>query len=364
MGAIVFELRREGISHHHPIQENSNSAMFDRDRRNLIKLSTELFPNQVFDPILSLAGDASTRRYYRGISDQGSWIGQINEPFSEEGPSFNFIEVTQHLEKSGILVPKIYGWNSETGVILMEDHGDVTLLRRLQEVYGHQEEELIYKEVVRILADMHAKASREEGFRINAFNLAFDYEKFKWEIEFTLKYFFEEHLSRSVSSRDREVFNFYFDKLCNELILEPLVFTHRDFHSRNILVNLNNDYVFIDYQDARMGLRQYDLCSLLRDSYYQLEESAIYELCDFYMEYSKENYGIQFDKKRFIKIFDLCTVQRNFKAIGTFCYIEKVRKNNLYLKYIGNTFENIRKVLIKYSDYSDLRTMLHKYYYF
>jgi len=60
-----------------------------------------------------------------------------------------------------------------------------------------------------------------------------------------------------------------FESITDELTAESgLVLNHRDYHCRNILIH-NHQPVIIDFQDARMGLAQYDAASLLRDSYHK-----------------------------------------------------------------------------------------------
>lgn len=113
-----------------------------------------------------------------------------------------------------------------------------------------------------------------------------------------------------------------------------------------------------------MGPAQYDLASLLKDSYYQLEESQIQRLIDYYIARYEALSGKALDRRRFIEIFDLMAVQRNFKAIGSFASFLNRRGDASYLKYIGNTFENIRRTLLKYPQYSALRETLFHYYYF
>ena len=67
---------------------------------------------------------------------------------------------------------------------------------------------------------------------------------------------------------------------------------------------------------------------------------------------------------KFREVFDMMSVQRNFKAIGSFASFLNRRGNATYLKYIGNTFENIRRTLLKYPKYSARREVLFHYYYF
>ena len=152
-------------------------------------------------------------------------------------------------------------------------------------------------------------------------------------------------------------------EICTKLASQPTVLAHRDFHSRNIMVS-GERLVMIDFQDARMGPAQYDLVSLLKDSYYQLEESQIKGLIHYYIARYEAVSGKSLNRDEFFYIFDLMAVQRNFKAIGSFASFLNRRGNATYLKYIGNTFENIRRTLLKYPQYSQLREGLFHYYYF
>ena len=70
---------------------------------------------------------------------------------------------------------------------------------------------------------------------------------------------------------------YLFQKICLILENEPIFFTHRDFHSRNIMVKgaKKSRYFIIDFQDARLGPLHYDLVSLLRDSYYPLSNEQV-----------------------------------------------------------------------------------------
>jgi aminoglycoside/choline kinase family phosphotransferase len=113
-----------------------------------------------------------------------------------------------------------------------------------------------------------------------------------------------------------------------------------------------------------MGPAQYDLASLLRDSYYQLEEGQIDRLIDYYLARTEAMTGERVDRPHFRYVFDLMAVQRNFKAIGSFASFLMKRGDPGYLKYIGNTFENIRRTLLKYPKYTALREVLFHYYYF
>jgi aminoglycoside/choline kinase family phosphotransferase len=327
--------------------------------------------SKTIESVTKIPGDASTRRYYRVVAEDGkTYILMRMDPFPEKGMKLDFIEVQKHLAAAGVDVPAVQDLDASRGFILLEDLGDVTLLRRLQEVCSADVERHLYEHVIDSLVHMQAQASpARRPAEIAAYGLHFDHKKLMWEVSFTIEHFYETHLKRELSAEDKRIMVDGFSEICELLANEPEVFTHRDFHSRNVMVTPGatkdrERFVMIDFQDARLGPKQYDLASLLKDSYYQLEESQVERLLDYYVTRWEAVTGERLDRAHFRKVFDLMSVQRNFKAIGSFASFLNRRGNATYLKYIGNTFENIRRNLLKYPRYSKLREVLFHYYYF
>jgi aminoglycoside/choline kinase family phosphotransferase len=87
-------------------------------------------------------------------------------------------------------------------------------------------------------------------------------------------------------------------------------------------------------------------------------------LIDYYIVRTEAMTRRTLDRVDFMEVFDWMAVQRNFKAIGSFASFLNRRGNPGYLKYIGNTFENIRRTLLKYPEFGELREILFHYYYF
>lgn len=328
------------------------------------ELSQWIQSSKTIQSLEKLPGDASTRVYFRLKSGGNSYIAMHMEKFAEQGQNLPFLVVQRHLATAGIDVPAVLDTDPTQGFILLEDLGDVTLLRHLQEVSSKDVERHLYERVIDSLVQLQVNASPEKTpANIEAFKLRFDQEKLMWEVNFCIEHFYETYLKRQLSSSDRKVMQDGFGEICSVLAAEPTVLTHRDFHSRNVMVS-DDRFVMIDFQDARMGPAQYDLASLLKDSYYQLEEEQVQRLLDYYVARWEALSGQRLDREHFVRIFDLMAVQRNFKAIGSFASFLNRRGNATYLKYIGNTFENIRRTLLKYPEYSRLREVLFHYYYF
>jgi len=346
--------------------------MFDQLIVKDDEVSTLVKGSKVVHSITKLPGDASSRRYYRVKTAAGSHIVMRMDPFPQNGENLPFIVMQRHLLAAGMDVPAIVDIDPPRGLILLEDLGDVTMLRRLQEVSNADVERHIYERVINSLIELQVKASpKNRPADIEAFKLRFDEEKLMWEVNFTIEHFYELHLKRKLSDTDRKTMQDGFSEICSFLADQPTVLTHRDFHSRNVMVSppngsagLEERLVMIDFQDARLGPAVYDLASLLKDSYYQLEENQISRLLDYYLARWEALTGEVLNRADFRFVFDMMSIQRNFKAIGSFASFLNRRGDATYLKYIGNTFENIRRTLLRYPNYSNLREVLFHYYYF
>jgi N-acetylmuramate 1-kinase len=327
-------------------------------------------PNEMLQ-IEKMPGDASTRRYFRAKNASGkSAIVMAAESFADVGEAWPFLQIQQHLFDVGVDVPKVLARDPENGFLLLEDLGDSTLLSALEKVEDSSTEFKLYDQVLASLLDLHEKAGPASSRDIlPAFALRFDHDKLMWEVKFALEHFYEGYLGRKWRPGDREQIEAQFSELCRALDREPTVFTHRDFHSRNVMVvsdlsQQKDRMVMIDFQDARMGPCQYDLASLLRDSYYQLSETQVDKLLSLYYFSAKQRGLLVGSVAHFRRIFDWMAIQRNFKAIGSFASFYQRRGNPGYLKYIGNTFETMRRTLLGYPELKELRELLFHYYYF
>ncbi|MEI7973910.1 MAG: phosphotransferase, partial [Bdellovibrio sp.] len=81
--------------------------------------------------ISQLAGDASSRKYYRVILDQQSWVLMSWEAFHPE--DYPFLSVQKHFLKNSVHVPEVIAMDPEHGWMLLEDLGDLTLERKFWE---------------------------------------------------------------------------------------------------------------------------------------------------------------------------------------------------------------------------------------
>jgi aminoglycoside/choline kinase family phosphotransferase len=118
----------------------------------------------------------------------------------------------------------------------------------------------------------------------------------------------------------------------------------------------------IDFQDARLGPRQYDLASLLYDSYVVLPADLREALLTYYLEEQKAaRDGHALDRESFVWVFDYMCLQRNLKALGTFAFQTAVRGSTRYLAAIPPTLDYIRANLGRHPELGQLSDLLEAY---
>jgi N-acetylmuramate 1-kinase len=222
-----------------------------------------------------------------------------------------------------------------------------------------EDEFQIYKKIVDQLLELH-RIPQATVVNPNLFQLKFDLQKYMDETRFTFKYFLN-FFSKIQDENIVAELETLFEPIMKRLSSQKMVITHRDFHSRNIMVK-NGEFIFIDFQDARWGIPQYDLVSLLEDCYYELNEGNRQKLKDYYYDQLGPEILGQ-TKEEFESYYQDMLIQRVFKAVGSFCYIYNWRKDDRYLKYIGFAMEKIRRVMMDNDRYGPLKKTLFEHYY-
>jgi hypothetical protein len=151
-----------------------------------------------------------------------------------------------------------------------------------------------------------------------------------------------------------------FWKIAAMLAQQPRVLTHRDYHSRNLMLCQDRLRV-IDFQDARLGPCQYDVASLLYDSYVVLPPDLREKLLTYYLEQKAARDGQALDRESFVWVFDYMCLQRNLKALGTFAFQTTVKRSTRYLGAIPPTLSYIRANLARHPELGQLSELLEAY---
>ncbi len=314
-----------------------------------------------------LTGDASTRRYYRVDTKEKSYVVCLDTPPASSNvkdvivEEFPFIVVQRVLEENGVRVPAVLDYDLTKGYILEEDLGDRTMLSLVARGQSAGEELSTYERCLELLIKIQTIDVNKYPTK-NFAKMAFDEAKLMGEIEFSIKYFIGKFLEYEINDNERKILLSSYETICKRLSSKKMVLTHRDYHSRNIMAK-GDELVVIDFQDARMGIPQYDLVSLLEDCYYQITPHNLERLKIMYWENFVKGKFDQSSYAEFEEYYDLMAMQRVLKAIGSFSYIYSLRADRRYLKYIGFGFEKLRTILLKYPEFKPVRQTLSLAYY-
>ncbi|EDY86166.1 aminoglycoside phosphotransferase [gamma proteobacterium HTCC5015] len=315
-------------------------------------LNEWLTQHQASHPI-SVAGDASFRRYFRVTqsTDEGSrsLIAMDAPPDKED--SSPFVERARALLAEGIRAPELVAVDLEQGFMLLEDFGDRQLLSKLdtttvEAYYGRAMDDLL-----KLQTHMD---TRELG----------DYDSDLLQREMSLfdEWLLEKHLEVRLEDNERRILNISYRMLEANALEQPQVFVHRDYHSRNLMVLSEQppELGMIDFQDAVAGPITYDLVSLLRDCYIEWPRQRVEEWVADYHLRAVEAGLTHTDGETFLRWFDWMGVQRHLKAAGIFARLKHRDGKVGYLGDIPRTLGYILDVCQRYDTLKPFAALLLK----
>jgi N-acetylmuramate 1-kinase len=332
------------------------------------------FENQVADKVRSafgnsarllslktLAGDASSRRYYRARLDGPTSPGTIvimelagnSLPLSSEElaifdkplEELPFLNLHRFLKQLKVRVPALYGQWVEEGIIFLEDLGDHSLW---DWVSGLPVEQILgwYKKALDQLLLIQIQGTRGRDDSCIAFRQRFDFRLYMWEFDHFIEYGLEKRPGGKMSADAKRLLRTSFEEIASRLENEPPCLNHRDYHSWNLMIH-EGDVAVIDFQDALLAPPQYDLASLLNDRetdrIIQPEMESL--LLDYYLKRREQMGEKSVPPDAFIEGYVLSALQRDFKVVGRFYYLDLVKSKPGYKKYIPPTLRRLRRNL-------------------
>jgi aminoglycoside/choline kinase family phosphotransferase len=316
--------------------------------------------------VAKLRGDASTRSYYRvRIEDAGPGLpGQLiimqlpHDAFrSDEGGEqansarIPFLEVAELLESRGLPVPKIYAEDLTHGIVLLEDLGNTTLEKRLRDARRSEWQE-IYATAIDLVAELHERCSHLPETSI-VVRRRFDRQLLEWELEHFREWGLEA-LFGELTSHQTETLHLAFGAIVREIEAMPYGFVHRDYQSRNLMVQPNGSLTLLDFQDALMGPRAYDLAALLCDSYVSLDLDLQESMIERYARLRR------IDPASLRREFWLVALHRKLKDAGRFVYIDRVRKNPDFLRWYPQSLVYVGRAAARCRGFEALQDLLRE----
>lgn len=330
----------------------------------------QLFENQVHCSEKSVAleplqGDASFRCYYRLTASDNSWI-IMDSPVAQEDPT-TFVRVGEWWYSKGIATPKIIAKDVAQGLVLLEDLGQQELaslvgneasvcISQSQAPSMSSLQTTLYEEALTI-ADQIQRLPLNYDSLFKAQVPLYDEQLLRAEMELFSEWFLPCFYQKSLYSKNTHQLCIEWERLnqdiytplVNNALMQPQVWVHRDFHSRNLMMCSNRLRV-IDFQDAVLGPITYDWVSLLRDCYSCWSfESEAYLLRQLFYRHPliESTFG---DYKAFFQAYEWMGLQRHLKVLGIFTRLYLRDGKARYLKYLPRVYNYALQVARRYED--------------
>ncbi|MEZ5896319.1 MAG: phosphotransferase [Parvularculaceae bacterium] len=296
--------------------------------------------------ITPIAGDASTRSYYRLTLNGETAILMDAPPAAETptcppnasreerirlgynamarlaGPSIEkFIAISEILLKVGLSAPRVFYANHRLGFTIIEDLGDSLYNKAIT---SSIDERLAYQSAIDCL--IHLDSAKVDLIKNNA-RVLLTYDRLALEAETLLvvDWYWPRAKGESPTEEARRDYMAAWSGAL-DCLSPPSTLTLRDYHAENLLWLNNRQGIqrtgIIDFQDALIGYPAYDLVSLLEDARRDVAPELAAKMIDHYIT-SAERKDSDFDRDRFLTEYAILGAQRNAKILGIFSRLDQ-----------------------------------------
>ena len=314
-------------------------------------LARELrLPVQRIEPASS---DASFRRYFRVYCGDVTYVAMDAPPQQEDAQPY--LKVSGMLEALGVHVPHVHEADITRGMLLLEDLGTTLYLQRLE---AGAEPERLYADALDALCVIQLRG------RAACAQLApYGRTELAREMALMPEWFLARHLSLTLAAPEKQLLEAAFEFLIREALVQPVVFVHRDYHARNLMVVAERNPGIIDFQDALRGPVGYDLVSLLKDCYIAWPRVRVEGWVRAFRARLLARGGeteAGTSDEQFLRWFDLIGVQRHIKVLGIFCRLWYRDGKPGYLPDLPRTLEYVREASARYAELAPLGRFIEK----
>jgi len=297
--------------------------------------------------LLPMPGDASTRRYFRVICPDASFV-LMDAPLPQDKVEA-FIAVGSALSQHHITVPTVVFKDLTHDYLLLSDLGDLTYLNALT----NENADTLYGKALEALVSMQA-ITQVPDHVLPVFDAKIMHEE--WAL---FKEWYLTKLLKLDIAADEKKLDACYALLVESALSQPVVFMHRDYHSANLMVLPDDAGVgVLDFQDAFMGPVTYDLVSLLRDCYIAWPNERVVSWVNAYRLILKAHGVMDIEQTQMMRWFDLMGVQRHLKALMTFSRKQVRDHQSRYLSYIPRTLGYLLHTTEKYPELSAFTHLL------
>lgn len=291
------------------------------------------------------SADASFRRYFRVACAARSYIVMDAPPDKENCEPF--IRVAGLLAGAGLHVPEIISADLAQGFLLLSDLGSATYLQALDRSNG----DALFRDAIAALVRMQTQVE-------SASLPAYDEALLRRELALFPDWYIARHLGRALDDNQRHALAGVETALVQSALAQPVVFTHRDYMPRNLMVSTPNPGI-LDFQDAVAGPISYDPVCLFKDAFISWPEEQVLDWTVRYWEAGRRaGLPLDADFGRFYQDFEWMGVHRHLKVLGIFARIRYRDGKPAYLEDAPRFLKYLRQVCVRYRELMPLANLL------
>ena len=297
-----------------------DSALSDPRRDQLVAwLRTHAATFQLaLESLRPASADASFRRYFRIDCDGGphpSLIAMDAPP--EREATAPFVRIAQLLHDAGLNAPRVLAHDEAHGFLLLTDLGQSPYLATLLACQTGGDDGRAHA----LMIDAIDALIRWQQASRPAVLPPYDAALLRRELALFPDWYVARHRGRALSAEDRTTLERAFDAIVATNLAQGMVFVHRDYMPRNLMVCAPNPGV-LDFQDAVHGPISYDIASLLRDAFISWDEARVIDWTVRYWERARAaRLPVPMDFGEFWRDVEWMGLQRHLKVMGIFARI-------------------------------------------
>ena len=316
-----------------------------------------------------LAGDASARRYERVSGSKGKAVLMDAPP--EPGEVANgraagysaiahlavdclpYVSLAGRLRELGLSAPAIFAEDVGRGLVLLEDFGDAVFVSMFDDKQADKElERELYGAAVDVLLSLHQSQPLASlpGPNGAEYKMAsYDNGALQIETDLVIDWYLPGISGTQETPKDvREAYQAAWRSLFPEMADPNPVLCLRDYHAGNLIWLPERQgparIGLLDFQDALIGARSYDLVSLLQDARRDIAPALETEMLDRYIAGARA-IDPDFDEAAFRARYALLGAQRNSKIVGIFLRLWLRDGKKSYLPHLPRVWRSLERNL-------------------
>lgn len=286
------------------------------------------------DSFTALPQSGSSRINYIASSEGKKYVVTYNENNLENEAFFYFSNLFNELDLN---TPKVLLINEERDLYVQEFLGSQTLSEVIAQEGLSECVKNLVKKSLKALYELQTKTLGKVDFRNS-----FEYESYD-DLPITHDlYYFKNFLIDVLEIEYHKSTLLKEFKRISEVIqqLEPKVLIIRDFQSRNILVDENDEVFFIDYQSAMEGPAGYDVISFLYQAKANFPTDFKEEMLAYYLSFWEN----ETDREALKESFNWMKIMRFLQVLGAYGFRGLIQRKSHFLGSLFQGIENISEL--------------------